>query len=84
MELESAWAEAHPTQLIVVKGSRNVVVAEVGFALMLYGSINLVTLVRNATGLVKLYGTFRRELRRTQAEVLQKPGRDREKIGDCC
>jgi hypothetical protein len=55
--------------LIAVKGSSNIAVGRIGLGLMLYGGINLVTLVRNATGLVRLYGIFRRELRKAQARA---------------
>lgn len=55
--------------LITAKGSQEMVVAQVALALMLYGGINLITLIRNASGLVTLYSTFRRKLREIQAKA---------------
>lgn len=50
--------------MILNVGIQNAVVAGAGLFFLIYGVVNLLTLVRNSTGLIRLYSTFRRELRK--------------------
>lgn len=49
--------------LIIVRGTASEAVAHVSLCLLFYAGVNLLTLIRNATGLVGLYGAFKRGVR---------------------
>lgn len=48
--------------LIACKGMSNAMITHLAFALLICSAINLVSMIKNATDLVRLYSAFKREL----------------------